>query len=153
MICSKYQGILKIFLYSPKLLIKRNIASTTRILSSSKSSSSKYDYIICGSGSAGCVIANRLSENPNNKVLLIEAGKSSDYYVWFHIPVGYLYCINNPRADWCFKTSLEDGLNGRELIYPRGLGLGGCSLINGVFGLLIFSLIFVIFISSFINLF
>ena len=90
-----------------------------------------YDYIIIGAGSAGCMLAKRLTENPKKKVLLIEAGKS-DNYIWIHIPVGYLYCIDNPRADWCFKTATEKGLNGRSLIYPRGRVLGGCSSINGM---------------------
>ncbi|QWD62398.1 GMC family oxidoreductase [Polynucleobacter sp. MWH-UH25E] len=90
-----------------------------------------YDYIIIGAGSAGCMLAKRLTENPNKKVLLIEAGKS-DNYIWIHIPVGYLYCIDNPRADWRFKTVAEKGLNGRSLLYPRGRVLGGCSSINGM---------------------
>ena len=90
-----------------------------------------YDYIIIGAGSAGCMLAKRLTENPSKKVLLIEAGKS-DNYIWIHIPVGYLYCIDNPRADWRFKTVAEKGLNGRSLLYPRGRVLGGCSSINGM---------------------
>jgi choline dehydrogenase len=90
-----------------------------------------YDYIIIGAGSAGCMLAKRLTENPQKKVLLIEAGKN-DHYVWIHIPVGYLYCIDNPRADWRFKTAAEKGLNGRSLLYPRGRVLGGCSSINGM---------------------
>ena len=90
-----------------------------------------YDYIIIGAGSAGCMLAKRLTENPKKKVLLIEAGKS-DHYIWIHIPVGYLYCIDNPRADWRFKTATEKGLNGRSLLYPRGRVLGGCSSINGM---------------------
>ena len=90
-----------------------------------------YDYIIIGAGSAGCLLAKRLTENPDKRVLLIEAGKN-DNYIWIHIPVGYLYCIDNPRADWRFRTSNEVGLNGRSLIYPRGRVLGGCSSINGM---------------------
>ena len=90
-----------------------------------------YDYIIIGAGSAGCMLAKRLTENPQKRVLLIEAGKS-DNYIWIHIPVGYLYCIDNPRADWRFKTVAETGLNGRSLLYPRGRVLGGCSSINGM---------------------
>ncbi|OIN00933.1 choline dehydrogenase [Polynucleobacter sp. QLW-P1DATA-2] len=90
-----------------------------------------YDYIIIGAGSAGCMLAKRLTENPQKRVLLIEAGKS-DNYIWIHIPVGYLYCIDNPRADWRFKTVAEKGLNGRSLLYPRGRVLGGCSSINGM---------------------
>ncbi|PRY66591.1 choline dehydrogenase [Vreelandella songnenensis] len=90
-----------------------------------------FDYIVIGAGTAGCLMANRLSANPENRVLLIEAGGRDNYH-WIHIPVGYLYCINNPRTDWLFKTEAEEGLNGRSLIYPRGKTLGGCSSINGM---------------------
>lgn len=90
-----------------------------------------WDYVIVGAGSAGCVIANRLSEDPDVKVLLLEAGKS-DNYIWVHIPVGYLYCMGNPRTDWGFHTAKDPGLNGRSLMYPRGKVLGGCSSINGM---------------------
>ena len=94
-------------------------------------SAGKYDYIIIGAGSAGCVLANRLTQDPGVSVLLIEAGGKDDY-VWIHIPVGYLYCINNPRTDWMFRTEPEPGLNGRSLIYPRGKVMGGSSSINGM---------------------
>ena len=90
-----------------------------------------YDYIICGGGTAGCLLANRLSADPTKTVLLIEAGGNDDY-LWVHIPVGYLYCIGNPRTDWLFNTDADPGLNGRSLRYPRGKVLGGCSSINGM---------------------
>ncbi len=90
-----------------------------------------HDYIIVGAGPAGCLLANRLSQNPAHRVLLLEAG-GQDNYAWIHVPVGYLYCIGNPRTDWCFKTEAEPGLGGRALNYPRGKVLGGCSSINGM---------------------
>ena len=90
-----------------------------------------YDYIVCGAGTAGCLLANRLSADPTKRVLLIEAGGKDDY-AWIHIPVGYLRCIGNPRTDWMFHTEAEPGLGGRALRYPRGKVLGGCSSINGM---------------------
>jgi choline dehydrogenase len=90
-----------------------------------------YDYIIVGAGTAGCLLANRLSADPTQRVLLLEAGGSDNYH-WIHIPVGYLYLMGNPRADWGYSTAAEPGLNGRALSYPRGKVLGGCSSINGM---------------------
>ena len=90
-----------------------------------------YDYIIIGAGSAGCLLANRLSADPSKRVLVLEAG-GRDNWIWFHIPVGYLFAIGNPRSDWCFKTETEAGLNGRSLNYPRGKVIGGSSAINAM---------------------
>ncbi len=91
----------------------------------------EYDYIIVGAGTAGCVLANRLTADGRTRVLVLEAG-GSDRYHWVRIPVGYLYCIGNPRTDWMMQTAPEPGLNGRSLAYPRGKVLGGCSSINGM---------------------
>ena len=94
-------------------------------------SETTFDYIIIGAGTAGCLLANRLSADASKRVLLIEAGRKDDYH-WIHIPVGYLHCIGNPRTDWLYQTQPEPGLNGRALRYPRGKALGGCSSINGM---------------------
>ncbi|MBK9361583.1 MAG: GMC family oxidoreductase N-terminal domain-containing protein [Rubrivivax sp.] len=90
-----------------------------------------WDYIVVGAGTAGCLMANRLSADRRQRVLLVEAGGDDDYH-WIHIPVGYLYCIGNPRTDWLYQTEADPGLNGRTLRYPRGKVLGGCSSINGM---------------------
>ena len=94
-------------------------------------SNRRFDYIIVGAGTAGCVLANRLSQDPSKRVLLLEAGKKDNYF-WIDIPVGYLYTIGNPRTDWCFETEVETGLNGRSISYARGKVLGGCSSINAM---------------------
>ncbi|KQW18489.1 choline dehydrogenase [Afipia sp. Root123D2] len=91
----------------------------------------EFDYIIVGAGTAGCIMANRLSADPRKRVLLLEAG-GRDNWIWFHIPVGYLFAIGNPRSDWMFKTEPEPGLNGRALSYPRGKVIGGSSAINAM---------------------
>src|SRR6201984_2072003 len=88
-----------------------------------------FDYIVVGAGTAGCIMANRLSADPKNRVLILEAG-GNDNWIWFHIPVGYLFAIGNLRSDWMFRTEAEPGLNGRSLAYPRGKVIGGCSGIN-----------------------
>ena len=95
------------------------------------SDTTTFDHIVIGAGTAGCLLANRLSADPSKRVLLVEAGRKDDYH-WIHIPVGYLYCIGNPRTDWLYQTEPDAGLNGRSLRYPRGKTLGGCSSINGM---------------------
>jgi choline dehydrogenase-like flavoprotein len=90
-----------------------------------------FDYIVIGAGTAGCILANRLSADAKNRVLILEAG-GHDNWIWFHIPVGYLFAIGNPRSDWMFRTEAEPGLNGRSLAYPRGKVIGGCSAINAM---------------------
>jgi choline dehydrogenase-like flavoprotein len=100
-------------------------------MGTSSSVAPQFDFIIVGAGSAGCTLANRLTASGRHSVLLLEAG-GRDNWIWFHIPVGYLYAMGNPRADWCYKTEPEPGLNGRSLNYPRGRVIGGSSAINGM---------------------
>jgi choline dehydrogenase-like flavoprotein len=90
-----------------------------------------FDYIVVGAGTSGCILANRLSQDTGKRVLILEAG-GHDNWIWFHIPVGYLFAIGNPRSDWMFRTEAEPGLNGRSLAYPRGKVIGGCSAINAM---------------------
>jgi choline dehydrogenase len=106
-----------------KCLLLRSLSSST--------DDTTFDYVVVGAGSAGCVIANRLSKDPKNKVIVLEAG-GKDNYPWIHIPLGYLYTMKHPRTSWGFNTTVQDGLNGRSLWYPRGKVLGGCSSINGM---------------------
>ncbi|MEK9969640.1 MAG: GMC family oxidoreductase N-terminal domain-containing protein, partial [Ferrovibrio sp.] len=94
-------------------------------------SEGEFDYIIVGGGTAGCLLANRLSKDPRNSVLLLEAGGKDDW-IWFHIPIGYLFAIGNPRSDWCYKTEPVPGLNGRSIGYARGKVIGGCTAINAM---------------------
>lgn len=106
-------------------------AGALRVAAEFGEMSESFDFIVVGAGTAGCLLANRLSADVRHRVLLLEAGGADDY-VWIHIPVGYLYCIGNPRTDWMFSTEAEAGLNGRAIRYPRGKVLGGCSSINGM---------------------
>lgn len=114
-------GVFRTFAQEDALAANRLLSTTT----------AKYDYIVVGAGSAGCVLANRLSASGVKRVLMLEAG-GRDWYPWIHIPVGYLYTMNNPRTDWCFTTTVQPGLNGRSIAYPRGRVVGGCSSINGM---------------------
>lgn len=107
------------------------VSPQAKVATRAKGDFVEFDYIIVGGGTAGCVLANRLSAKPKTRVLLLEAGKSDNYH-WVHVPIGYLYCIGNPRTDWMMKTASEPGLNGRALTYPRGKVLGGCSSVNGM---------------------
>ena len=108
----------------------RNITNKKNLIYKS-SNMDNFDFIILGAGSAGCVLANRLSENPSNKVLLIEAG-GKDNYPWIHIPVGYFKTMHNPKTDWCYKTEPDESMNNISIRYPRGKTLGGSSSINGL---------------------
>ena len=110
---------------------ERDRGSATSLRCTSMHLGDPFDFIVIGAGTAGCLLANRLSADPRRRVLLVEAG-GRDTYPWIHIPVGYLYCIGNPRTDWLYKTEPDPGLNGRVLRYPRGKVLGGCSSINGM---------------------
>jgi choline dehydrogenase len=103
----------------------------TTLQSAAPHATQSFDYIVIGGGTAGALVANRLTADKQKRTLLIEAGRKDDYH-WIHIPVGYLHCIGNPRTDWLFNTEVEAGLNGRQLRYPRGKVLGGCSSINGM---------------------
>ena len=112
------------------IFVYRNITKKINLIYKS-SKMNNFDFIILGAGSAGCVLANRLSENPSNKVLLIEAG-GKDNYPWIHIPVGYFKTMHNPKTDWCYKTEPDESMNNISIRYPRGKTLGGSSSINGL---------------------
>jgi choline dehydrogenase-like flavoprotein len=110
----------------PASIVKQTIA-----LDHIAMSNETFDFVICGAGSAGCVLADRLSQDARYSVCVLEAG-GMDSWIWFHIPVGYLFAIGNPKSDWLFKTEAEPGLNGRSLDYPRGRVIGGSSSINAM---------------------
>ena len=115
-----------------KCLFRRtSLQSFSSATSPTTTDDTTFDYVVVGAGSAGCVVANRLSKDPNNKVIVLEAGGKDDY-PWIHVPLGYLYTMKHPRTSWGFNTTAQDGLNGRSLWYPRGKVLGGCSSINGM---------------------
>lgn len=125
--------VLKDLLVIINLHLNINDYSINPIFIMSRMMKKAFDFIVIGAGSSGCLLSNRLSKIfPEKSILLIEAGKSDKYYLPFHIPAGYLYCINNPRSDWMFSTTPQQGLNHRSISYPRGKGLGGCSSINGM---------------------
>ncbi len=109
----------------PQIIAENTLAMTTT------PNTQTFDYIVIGGGTAGALLANRLTRQKQRRTLLLEAGRKDDYH-WIHIPVGYLHCIGNPRTDWMFQTEPEAGLGGRSLRYPRGKVLGGCSSINGM---------------------
>src|SRR5437868_14267757 len=110
---------------------RRDRPGMARDMAMSKQMEGEFDYIVVGAGTAGCIVANRLSADPANRVLILEAG-GSDNWIWFQFPVGYLFAIGNPRSDWMFRTEPESGLNGRSLAYPRGKVIGGSSAINAM---------------------
>jgi len=107
---------------APGLGLIMAFRSTASVLLSAATQA--FDYVVVGAGSAGCLMANRLSADPKNKVALLEAGADDNYH-WIHVPVGYLYTQGNKRTDWCFNTTSQPGLNGRTILYPRGKVLGG----------------------------
>jgi choline dehydrogenase len=121
------------FIHNPCLWISIDLSTgcCANIGGFALESAGQFDYIVVGAGTAGCVLANRLTRDPNVSVLLIEAGGKDDY-LWIHIPVGYLHCIGNPRTDWLYRTEADPGLGRRSLMYPRGKVLGGSSSINGM---------------------